>query len=47
MCGVCLRVLGRGGGDLAEARRLGDAEGLEQVALVVGELGALGELAVG
>ena len=47
MCGVCLRLLGWGGGDVAESWWLGDAELVEELALVGGELGALGELAVG
>jgi hypothetical protein len=40
-------LLGWGGGDVAESWWLGDAELVEQLALVGGQLGALGELAVG
>src|SRR6266508_6804313 len=45
--GVCLRRLGGGGGaDAAEAGRLGDAERVVELALAVGELARLGEVAV-
>ena len=48
MCVVCLRgSVGGGGGDVAEARWLGHTERAEELALVGGEFGALGEFAVG
>ena len=47
LCVVCLRASVGGGGDVAEAWWFGDAERVEEVALVGGQLGALGELAVG
>ena len=40
-------VVWAGRGDVAESWWFWDAELVEQVALVIGELGALGELAVG